>query len=705
MESRKSGRRRKVSTPLTPASSSAKAIAKRVARLVVSIGAAISAVEGSAFAQDAASRGTSASGPAQAVSSEGTTARGADASDLSLEELLNVDVTTVSKFAEKQSDAPGIITVLSADDLKRFGGTTLRDILNRVPGLNASSGYLTDRSTIAARGDQVRVNSGHILLLINGRPVRETMEGGLSSDMLERFPVGAIDRIEVIKGPGSVLYGSDAFSGVINVITKEVEGTGVSASGLVGSDGAYDPSATATVKVDDLKILLSARYLEQPRWKGDYLFRNTPASPIQSLPINGPDKGSGAYLDASYKGLRLMAAYTDWNYWYQLKGIISDGSWAKRFVNLGYTYKLLDSWKTDLNVGYTNATLDFTKQRPFVLRDSHEFIAEWTNFVDVFKNARVVVGALFNSRGGKETNHAPGPVRTTDDARQLGFQTYAQMDYRPWRQVKLIGGIQANKVGNLDAGVVPRLGVIVSPTSRINFKGLYSTAYRAPSIDELFLTDVNLRGNPALRPEKVATFDVGMTYQGERVQLGVSYFYSKQTDIIRPALAPGASGTNGLQFYTNTSGVVIQGGEVEAKAYIIKTVYVTASALYQRSENDQGQVGVTPIPAISTKAGVSYLSDDGVNVSLFDIFGGSYGAQFQNTLNPTPQPYNELNLHGTWDLNRFFSWRFKPAVTLQLQVNNLLDDRYYIPEWGGTVHDAVPGSVGRVIYGGLSLAL
>ena len=217
--------------------------------------------------------------------------------------------------------------------------------------------------------------------------------------------------------------------------------------------------------------------------------------------------------------------------------------------------------------------------------------------------------------------------------------------------------------------------------------------------------DPNLRGNPSLKPETVSTFDLGVTYQGERVQVGLSYFYSKQRDIIRSQLAPGATGTNGLQIYTNTSGVEIQGGEFDAKAYITKFIYMTGSALYQRSENDAGQVGVTPIPAFSAKAGVSYMSDDGVNVGLFDLISGDYGSQFQNTLNPTPKAHNELNLHATFDVNRFFRWRVKPTVALQLQVNNVLDDRYTIPEWGGTVHDAIPGTVGRVIYGGVRLTL
>jgi outer membrane receptor protein involved in Fe transport len=667
--------------------------------IAVIVPAAIAAFESPAFAQPAT--------PTDAGDQESAVAILPAAQDLSLQELLDVDVTTASKFAEKQSDAPGIVSVLSADDIKRFGGTTLSDILARVPGLNASSGYLTDRSTIAARGDQVRFNSGHILLLINGRPVRETMEGGLSSDMFERFPVGAIDHIEVIKGPGSVLYGSDAFSGVINVVTKKADGTGASAAGLIGTDGhtaAFDPSGTATLNAGDLNVLVSGRYLQQPRWQADYLFRSTPTSSVQTLPIDGPDKGSGAYFDANYKGLRLMAAYADWNYWYQLKGNISDGTWAKTFVNLGSSYKLAEHWKSDLNVGYTNSQLNFSNNRPFVKRNSSEFITEWTNFVDLFQNARIVVGGLLTSRSGKETSTAPTPT-VTDDAVQLGFQAYAQMDVRPLAFAKLIGGVQTSKVGSLPVDAVPRVGVVVSPTSRVDVKGLFSQAYRAPAIDELFLQDPNLHGNPNLKPEKVSTFDVGASYRGERVQLGASYFYSKQIDIIRPAVAPGASGTNALQIYSNTSGVEIQGGEIEGKAYVNKEIYLTASALYQRSVNDQGQVGVTPIPSFSAKAGVSYMSESGLNASLFDIFEGSYASQFQGTLNPAPKPHNELNLHAVMDINKWFALRFQPGVAVQLQVNNLLDDKYYVPEWGGTVHDSLPGSIGRVVYGGVRLSL
>src|SRR3989441_9020587 len=100
-----------------------------------------------------------------------------DLSALGIESLLNIKVITASKFAEKLADAPGVMSVVTRDELQRFGGVTLKEILERVAGLSGNSGYFTERSVIAALGDQIKVSGGHVLFLINGRPTREILEG------------------------------------------------------------------------------------------------------------------------------------------------------------------------------------------------------------------------------------------------------------------------------------------------------------------------------------------------------------------------------------------------------------------------------------------------------------------------------------------------------------------------------------------------
>src|SRR5689334_25179804 len=100
------------------------------------------------------------SSAAQVSSQPSPSDGGKDLGALDLESLLSTKVITASKFSENLADAPGMISVISQDELRRFGGITLQEILERVPGLSLTSAYFTDRSLVAARGDQTKINGG-----------------------------------------------------------------------------------------------------------------------------------------------------------------------------------------------------------------------------------------------------------------------------------------------------------------------------------------------------------------------------------------------------------------------------------------------------------------------------------------------------------------------------------------------------------------
>ena len=138
-----------------------------------------------------------------------------------------------------------------------------------------------------------------------------------------------------------------------------------------------------------------------------------------------------------------------------------------------------------------------------------------------------------------------------------------------------MAAFQANKIGKLSLDVVPRGGVIWNATSRLTVKALYSQAFRAPSLNETLLDYVpppaiggpSLLGNPNLVPEKVATIDFGVTYQGKRFQAGVDYFHSKQTATIILA-DPTTDG-----HYVNQGETTFQGVELEGKYYVRKKLF------------------------------------------------------------------------------------------------------------------------------------
>jgi hypothetical protein len=112
-----------------------------------------------------------------------------DLASMDIEQLMNLKVTTASLFSDKLSEAPGIMSVVTSDEPRRFGGLTLGEILDRVPGLTQSSQSFSDRASVAADSDLSAPAGGHILMLINGRPTREVMAGGIIADLLESFPV------------------------------------------------------------------------------------------------------------------------------------------------------------------------------------------------------------------------------------------------------------------------------------------------------------------------------------------------------------------------------------------------------------------------------------------------------------------------------------------------------------------------------------
>ena len=506
-----------------------------------------------------------------------------DLTEISLEDLLNMQVTTVSKSSEKLSDAPGVISVLTKDEIDRFGGTTLKDLLERIPGLIGSTVYMTDRSTIAPRGDQVLASSSHVLLLLNGRPVREALEGGIKGEIYEAFPVNTIERIEVIRGPGSVLYGSNAYSAVINVITEKIDENQVSVSGMGGLPGDYGANGEIKLSAGDFGLVVAGQYLKRKDWETDWQYPDPmSASGETTIDITIPNEGIGSYLGMNYKNLHLMASYDQWEHYYFVTDYAfifpayGNANWEKGFVNLGYDLKASEKWNMDFNVTYTRSTFK-TASWPNTNRDSYEMVGEWTNFYNPIDKLGIVFGGLFNYFDGDEWGYTDTHEKIIyTNANRHSAGAYAQLNYALISGLNMIGGIQVNKVEGIDVNLVPRIGLIWYPVKRMNVKAFYSEAFRAPSINEYSINFPQMQGNPDLTPEEVNTIDLAFGYQGEQINLGVNFFYSQMKNIIfqnrDTTVVP-------VPMYWNGAEVEFMGFEFEGKYYINKEWYLFGSLL------------------------------------------------------------------------------------------------------------------------------
>jgi iron complex outermembrane receptor protein len=161
---------------------------------------------------------------------------------LSLEQLLAIEVTSVSKHAEPIAKAPAAIHVLTGDDLRRSGATSIPEALRLVPGLNVSQ-INPGNWAISARGFNSRF-ANKLLVMIDGRSVYTPTFSGVYWDVQDTL-LEDIERIEVIRGPGASLWGANAVNGVINIITKDAFDT---QGGLLTGGGGWEETAFGAVR-------------------------------------------------------------------------------------------------------------------------------------------------------------------------------------------------------------------------------------------------------------------------------------------------------------------------------------------------------------------------------------------------------------------------------------------------------------------------
>lgn len=191
-----------------------------------------------------------------------------DLSGLSLEELAQIDVTSVSRRAESLSEAAAAVFVITRDDIRRSGVASLPEVLRLAPNLSVQRMNAGDYA-ISARGFNGYETSNKLLVLIDGRSIYSTLHSGVFWDARDML-LEDIERIEVVSGPGGTLYGANAVNGVINIITRSARdtlGTAGSAGvgnedntvalrhgGAMGENGAWRAYMTAFTRDDSLRL-------------------------------------------------------------------------------------------------------------------------------------------------------------------------------------------------------------------------------------------------------------------------------------------------------------------------------------------------------------------------------------------------------------------------------------------------------------------
>jgi outer membrane receptor protein involved in Fe transport len=604
---------------------------------------------------------------------------------LPLEQLLTIKVSTPSKRAETQVEAPGVFSVITAEEISGFGANSLFDILERAPSIQTLGSSLFPRNLAVVRGDLRSLIANHVLILLDGRPIRESINGGVDSPFLTAFPVAMIDRIEIVRGPGSVLYGTNAFVGTINIVTRpDQKSSGLRAAMTTWGTTPAFLDAVGAYSNDELYLKVGL-HLQDTGWDSSFV-TVMPNSPVVVTNMHFGQRNAGVAADLDYGHLKLTAMYL--NTTDDMLGVIPYPTWVavnrfeRYFLNCGYSLDLGDSLDISVNASYHGLRLALV---------SDDFLGEVTANWRPLKGLNVLLGSVVDSRN-KFSAVATDPIPRTYHEGQVSF--YLQADYRLFSRLKLVAGAQANQPFGRSWDFVPRIGAILNTTQETGVKVFYGEAFRSPWPAELYLVNPVVVSNPNLNPEKIATLDAQLFYFGEKAEAQLTFFDSRYRDSITRAPI---SGRPSLVTYVNQGNLHMLGVEFEVKGRLGPRLLATLSGTYQRNA-DANRVAVY-IPSFMTKAGALYHVTPNLTIGIFNSFFGQPRANNGARLNPGALGVDLLSVNA----NYRFSGR--PSLEFNVFAQNLLNNPYYYTEFQRSFVNTLPLSPGLVVFGSVGVRL
>lgn len=539
-----------------------------------------------------------------------------DLTDLSLEQLMEVEVATVygaSKFEQKVSEAPASVSVVTADEIKRLGYRTLADLIGGQRGFYAT--YDRNYTYTAFRGvDHQGGYDTRVLILVDGHRTNDNMYDSAFTGNDFLLDTDLIERVEVIRGPGSSLYGDNAFFAVINVITRHNQSLeGVEASAEAASRETYKGRLSYGKKfVSGAALSLSGSVFDSVGNK-DLFFPE----------FNTPAQNNGVAHDLDYE--RAYSVFGT----YSLKDFTIQGAYATRTkavptASFQATFDTKPFFTVDSR-GYLDAKYDHTFESgwegmarlfydyydyyekipqgdpPITNRDSAQnqwWGAELKVSKTFLEQHLIVAGTEFQDNlVQKFENHDISPYHQylNLDNTTWRWASYLQDEFTLSPKWVLNAGIRYDYYSTFGSTVNPRAAVIYSPFTPTKLKAVYGEAFRAPNNYELFygVPDLGQKGNPALKPEKIRTGELIWEQLLDRhFRSTASFFYSKISKMIVQVTDPADS----LGFFANASSVTTKGVEAEVEGKWRTGLLVRGSYTYQDAYDDTTGSPLTDSP-------------------------------------------------------------------------------------------------------------
>lgn len=636
--------------------------------LVLLSGIAIAAVSTQARAQqpvaiDLPSLEVGAGRPAQPAAPKATNASNVTPSEV---------VVSPTGVVTQSENVASSVTVITAKDIERDQRRTVADALRTVPGLNiVQTGAVGGQTSVFMRG----TNSNHVKVLVDGIDVSDPSVVTGAFDF-GHLIAADIERIEVLRGPQSGLYGANSLGGVISIITKKGEGPPRATAYLEGgSFGTFNQQAGLSGGNGRLSYAFNVGHVRST---------DTPVTPPELI-APGQKLKNDFYDNWTYSA-KIGADLTK-NFTLNFVGRYTD---ATKLFTSGFAFPLDDerssigvqqyfgraeavttlfggAWKNYFSVARTNLHSVNTSPGPFggtSINDGDRLKTDWRNVVTVAPGQTVIVGlertvetmnsiAAFSSLQAGEWNNAG----------------YVEFQSKIGRNVFLALNGRYDENETFGSHATYRFApAFIVPGTDTKLKASVGTGFRAPSLNERFFQSAFFNGNPNLKPEESVGWDVGFEQPllQEKVRFGLTYFHNDIKNLINSP-APFVT-------YENVDVATTWGFESFVSMVVTRDLSLRADYTFTRAFNELTGEELLRRPRHKASMTASWAPTQALSLSGTVLYTGTWMDNDRFFTSPTAfqtNPYTIVNIAGSYKVNN--------NVSLFARVDNLLDVKYQDP--------------------------
>lgn len=637
--------------------------------------------------------------------------------------LEDVTVTTATKTEKNIDGVSASVIIVTKEDIEKISASTLKDVFEKIPSINAQFGRFPHPSSASKASVSIRgAGANGTLILIDGKRLSGETEGPYE---LNRIPAAMIERIEIVKGSMSTLYGSDAIGGVINIITKKVDKNNSTLDVKYGQNGHGEAKEkninfTTAGKKEDIKYKLFGSIIDTSSYSKNKSYTQVATNPTTGavLAANPQNKITGTnkvtfgddsnvknigtriekdlndsvtlgvdlnYLDENREGTYIGSAQYAGGGLIKNTPVNSEDNNRRFDVSSDLKYQINDdlSGQTKVYRSYykkRNETTPITFEGPVSTKFSANVTIDTieSNLTYSLNDSNIITTGV-EFREETRDSSAINPVASSSDfiTKKVKYESlFVQDEIALTDSLNATMGARYDKISNADNKATIQAGLVQKLTENTNLRANYAQGYRAPDIAELYVVSPSYKDGKRfgsdviygpkitaydLKPEQSQTFEIALSNRLEKLFSEIVLFNTKIDDKIELV----SYGAGNAKYYTseNLDKVDIKGVELNLDYTLNHNADLNFNLTYLNTKDKSTNKELIFTPDLSASLGFNYkiLSNVATNLSLRYL-----GEQYSDTQNSaTTDDYTLVDVGVNYDVNK--------TLTLYTGIDNIFD--------------------------------